>query len=98
MKEQLQNYCDKLNEILSMERDYDTRYIQFYDTIDEMVEKLPETSLYWNRAVYIANGFDFGKVRHNVIQKSEDYICELSDDMDEHPGVVVRFKNMEEEW
>ena len=97
IKEQLQNYCDELNEVLSLDRDFDTRYLTFFDVVNKMSKEIPGSSLYWSRSIYIANRFDDSRSRTDLIQNSHEYICVVSDDIDEHPGVMVEFRKSDGE-
>lgn len=89
MKNNFKSVCKKLNKILSEKKE---------DYVDEINKIMDEDvfakggELYFDRDVYLSYDCDSEKVRSVVREKPEHVQFEPSDDIDEHPGVTVRFK------
>lgn len=49
-------------------------------------------NLYMSRSCYIAHMFSFDECKKNMLDNPHDYIFEVSDDPEEHPGIVINFK------
>lgn len=87
-EKELQNICDCINEKLQSSRSLELK--------EEDIFNQP-CDIYWDRSVYIANKFDSDECRQDVLINPREYVCMLSDDMDEHPGIVFRFKDEEKD-
>lgn len=85
-------YCYRLNGILNESSlSYEDREKQINEIINVLDEKY-NSSLYFDRSVYIAHKFDSNEAKDDLILNPINYTFEISDDMDEHPGVVVKFR------
>lgn len=48
--------------------------------------------LYMSRSCYIAHRFSFDDCKKDLLDRPQDYVFEVSDDPEEHPGIVINFK------
>ena len=91
IEEKLQGYCDRLNECLDT-----CSGIQlsgtFLKTLEEMEKEIKDSGYYWDRTCYIAHLFDFDKCWQDMYKDPHQYECKVSDDIDEHPGIVICFR------
>lgn len=87
-QKKIQEYCDKVNALLENK---DAK--GFVDVINDMIHVLNDTALYWSRSVYIACNCDYEDCWESIKTYPELFKCVISDDMDEHPGLTIRFKD-----
>ena len=92
-KHKIQKYCNKINSLLE---EKDIKGI--VDVINEMEQTIPDSGLYWSRDVFIKCGCDSSKSWDIMEKYPNEFICDISDDMDEHPGIVMKFKNIKEDY
>jgi len=85
--------CEQLNALIPVknEADRDKLNALIADMCNSHSE-YPHYELYWDRDVYIKSGCNEGKIREAVLHG--DFLqFEPNEDFEEHPGVVVRFKD-----
>ena len=92
IERKLQEYCDRLNECLDTCSGLKLSGT-FLNVLDEMESQIPHSGYYWDRTCYIAHQFDFDKCWQDLYHNPKEYVCEVSDDLDEHSGIVIKFKN-----
>lgn len=95
MIEQLNNYVERLNNTLRTSTNLKDGLNQI---IGEMVETIEHSGLYFSRATYLAfmTKEDPGKaIKQDLLARPEEYEFRISDDPEEHPGVVIYFKDDE---
>lgn len=95
-KSYLQRVCDALNKILPCEGDgdIDKRYMEAMDILRRMYDyNLPPYNfgLFFNKRLYEMCGFDHDRAWNMFLFSGITEVV-ISDDMVEHPGVIVRFK------
>lgn len=86
--------CEQLNALIPIksEADRDKLNALIADMCNSRSE-YPHYALYWDREVFIMSGCNVDKIREAVLHG--DFLqFEPNEDFEEHPGVVVRFK----EW
>ena len=89
MKKNYKSVCKKLNKILSERKE------GYIDELNKIIDEevwAEGGELYFDRDVYLSYDCDSEKVRSVVREKPEHVQFEPSEDLDEHPGVTVRFK------
>lgn len=91
MEQKFQNYCDRLNSALQIV-DKESMKNALNAIIAEMYNEFEDSNLYFSRDTYIANKFDGNEIKKDLLNHPADYTFEVSDDLDEHPGVVINFK------
>ena len=100
LKNELQEYyvelCNRLNACIpcKTQKDVDTMSALLQEMVDSP-PKTPKPQLYWNREVWIDCGFDSEKCTL-LLTKTDKLYFEPSDDIEEHPGVVAKYKWMKE--
>lgn len=87
----MQYYCKRLNKLIDEKKE------GFLNKVNKIMCNIYEDGgmLYWDREIYVNCGFDDERAR-NLVRKTDLVMFEPSDDPEEHPGVVVRYKNREE--
>lgn len=93
LKERISKTCDKLNSIIpcKTQQDVNEMTVLLQEVFDLPVKLKPR--LYWNREVWMDCGLDTDKCTMMLI--CTDKLCfEPSDDMQEHPGITVKYKWM----
>ena len=89
--------CKKLNKLLPVKSPDDVNkinawiykeYLEYHKKHDEY----PKWDLYFDRELFINCGCDNDKVRSFSLHSGETMFYP-SDDPDEHPGIVVRYKD-----
>ena len=86
-QEETQEYCDRLNTLITKKKD------GFIDEVNEIVNEIYQLGgeMYWDRQIYIDSDFD-DETMHDLVVSSDKVNFVPSDDMEEHPGIVVRYK------
>lgn len=92
IEELLQSYCDRLNDGMKTCTPPQVRDL-FQNVLDEMTDNIEHSGYYWDRTCYIANGFDFDKCWFDLFKDKDQYVVKISDDLSEHPGLVIHFKD-----
>lgn len=92
-KQKIKKYCNNINILLEKG---DVNGV--ITLINEMEQTIPNTDLYWSRDVFIRCGCDSTRSWEFVKQYPDEFICCISDDYDEHAGIVMKFKNIEEKY
>lgn len=92
VKELLQSYCDELNTCLEKCESRMELSTSFINTFQEMNETV-HGDYYWDRTCYIASIFDTNKCWEDLYNNPQEYECVVSDDLSEHPGIVIGFKH-----
>lgn len=83
----MESLCKKLNTLIQNKKD------GFINEVNTLIEELYDNgcAMYWDRKIFIDCNFNEKKMRDLV--KSSDLVqFEPSDDPEEHPGVVIRYK------
>ncbi len=93
MRQKLTEYCNKVNSSLN---NGDIKSV--VKVINDMENTLSDSALYWNRTVFIKCGCDSEKCWDVMEKYPNEFICVISDDLDEHPGLTIKFKNIEETY
>jgi len=88
---QMKELCEKLNTLIPIKGDEDRDKINAL--IAEATTAVPHFNLYWDRDLYINCGYDDKKLRHTTLHSGKVRF-EPSEDYDEHPGLVVRYKQV----
>lgn len=91
IEEQLNNYVERLNNALRTSTNLKADLNQI---IVEMVETIKYSGLYFSKAPYIAfmTKEDPSKeIKRDLLNRPEEYEFRISDDHEEHPGVVNLF-------
>lgn len=81
--------CDRLNEVISEKKE------GFLDVVNLIMNQIYQEGyeMFWDREIFIdCNGED--KKMRDLVRYSDKVMFESSDDPDEHPGVVVRYKRL----
>lgn len=90
----LKNYCNTLNNNLSDKNATQKLIVKAFTDVENAMKKMIEHSgIYFNRSVFIANKFSFDECWNDLFKRPVDYTCEPSNDVDEHPGIVIMFKD-----
>lgn len=88
MKRKLNKICKELNQHLPVKSQEDI------DSLNSILTKahgeIPEFRMYWDRDIYINCGCEDEKMR-DLVRKTDKVHFEVSDDIEEHPGVVVKY-------
>lgn len=91
LKNNLQSYCDQINSVLKKGNE---------DEIKEVINKVvwdmsqvEDSNLYFSRAVFIANNCNVENAKKDLLRNPEDYIFAVSDDLEEHPGITIHFRD-----
>lgn len=85
--------CEQLNSLIPIKNEEDR------DKLNALIADMcnsrsgyPHYCLYWDREVFIKSGCNEDKIREAVLYG--DFLqFEPNEDFEEHPGVVVRFKD-----
>lgn len=85
----MQELCDKLNSHLPCKSQEDVDTIS--NMLKEHFDKHPKHKIYWSRKVFIDSGFD-DEMCFKMLIKRVDMHFVPSEDKEEHPGIVVRYK------
>ena len=93
MEKQLQKYANRINNALE-NKDPQIRSI-FKEVVDEMRSTIKGSNLYYSRDVFIDIGGTFENAQKDILFRSDDYIFEVSDDIEEHPGIIMKYKRNE---
>lgn len=66
----------------------------FKKNANHIVEQVIDAggNLYMSRSCYIAHRFSFDDCKKDLLDHPYDYVFEVSDDPEEHPGIVINFK------
>lgn len=95
-KKYFSDLCEKLNALIPCKNQKDidkmTRLLQ--DMVDFPSQVKPQ--IYWDREVWMDSGFN-DEVCMNMLIKTDKLYFEPSDDVNEHPGVWVKYKWMKEQ-
>lgn len=89
MKKNYKSVCKKLNKILSERKE------GYIDELNKIIDEevwAEGGELYFDRDVYLSYDCDSEKVRSVVREKPEQVQFEPSEDLDEHPGITLRYK------
>lgn len=88
-----QSVCDLLNALIpcKTQEDIDRMSSLLSDYFALPVQPVPK--IYWSREIWIDCGFDDEKCI-NLLLFTDKLYFEPTDDMDEHPGVCVKYKWM----
>lgn len=96
LTKQLQEYCDRINSVLTPDNGDKIKKI-VNEVTSEMFKKVEHSSLYFSRSVYIANLCESEKIKQDLLQHPRDYILKVSDDLEEHPGITIHFRDNEKD-
>lgn len=77
-KQELLNLCNQINDNLD-----NTDKTAWESLFQQQVD------IYWHRDIFLENACDASACLKNLIANPLNYRCELSDDFDEHPGIVI---------
>lgn len=79
--------CNKLNKLISEKKE------GFIDEVNKIIYELYQKGgeMYWDREVWIDNNFDDKKCK-DLVRYTDKVMFFPSDDEEEHPGVVIRYK------
>ncbi len=88
--------CEKLNTLIPCknQEDIDKMMKLLQDMVDFPSQVNPQ--IYWDREVWIDSGFN-DEICMNMLIKTDKLYFEPSDDVNEHPGVWVKYKWMKEQ-
>ena len=83
----MQEYCDRLNCLI------DKKEEGFIDEVNEIIKEIYNLGgeMYWDRQIYIDCNFD-DETMHDLVVSSDKVKFVPSDDEEEHPGIVIRYK------
>ena len=83
----MKRLCKKLNKIIAEKKE------GFIDELNKLIADLYEQGgeMYWDRDIFINCNGDDERMR-DLVRKTNLVQFEPSDDPDEHPGVVIRYK------
>ena len=87
IKAKLQEYCDKLNMYIPPQTKNEMDII--IDILNELSNDIKGGNIYWSREIYIDANFDDDKSFEIMITKPCHF--EVSDDIEEHPGIVLKY-------
>ena len=93
MIEQLNNYVKRLNNALRTSTNLKN---DLNNITGEMFDKIEHSAIYFSKTVYIAfmSQLNAGKaIKQDLLVRPEEYEFHISDDPEEHPGVVIYFKD-----
>ena len=91
----LNNYVGRLNKALETLKD-NNLMDELNNITSEMFKNIEHSGLYFSRSTYIAfmTRPDTGKaIKQDLLKRPEQYEFQVNDDIEEHPGVVICFKN-----
>ena len=94
-KEKLQEYveyaCARLNALIPCGSQADVDEMNAILAALFSLDTSPKSQMYWDRDVWIDSGFNDDTCVNALVYT--DKLCFVpSDDMDEHPGVIVRYR------
>lgn len=94
-KKYFSDLCEKLNVLIpcNNQKDIDEMTKLLQDMVDFPSQVRPQ--IYWDREVWMDSGFN-EEVCMNMLIKTDKLYFEPSDDVNEHPGVWVKYKWMKE--
>ena len=95
-KKYFSDLCEKLNALIPCknQKDIDEMTKLLQDMVDFPSQVKPQ--IYWDREVWMDSGFN-EEVCMNMLIKTDKLYFEPSDDVNEHPGVWVKYKWMKEQ-
>jgi hypothetical protein len=82
--------CRELNKMIPIKGNEDKDKINA--TIYEVIKKVPDFGLYWDRELYINCGCNDDKVRQYTLHSGKVHF-EPSEDPIEHPGITIRYND-----
>lgn len=85
----IEKLCETLNRHIPIKHEGDRDIIN--DLINNMMRKVEHSNLYWDRAVFIFYSGHYEEMREMVLHSGQAEFVP-SDDPEEHPGIVVRFR------
>lgn len=95
-KKYFSDLCEKLNTLIPCknQKDIDEMTNLLQDMVDFPSQVKPQ--IYWDREVWMDSGFN-DEICMNMLIKTDKLYFEPSDDVNEHPGVWVKYKWMKEQ-
>ena len=96
MIETLNNYVERLNNALRTSTNLKDDLNQIIAEMESIVEY---SGLYFSKEVYVAfmgREYVSQAIKQDLLVRPEEYEFQISDDPEEHPGVVIYFKSEEE--
>jgi hypothetical protein len=95
-KKYFSDLCEKLNTLIPCknQKDIDEMTNLLQDMVDFPSQVKPQ--IYWDREVWMDSGFN-DEICMNMLIKTDKLYFEPSDDINEHPGVWVKYKWMKEQ-
>lgn len=87
----LQELCQEANTALNLPIQKE-REAAFNYTIQRMFINIRYSALYFSRDVFLHWNYKEDDIKRDVMGNPEKYIIEVSDDLQEHPGLVIHFK------
>lgn len=80
--------CNKLNKLIFEKEE------GFIDEVNKIIYDLYQKggAMYWNREVWIDNNCDDERCK-DLVRNTDKVMFVPSDDEEEHPGVVIIYKN-----
>ena len=88
MKRQLNKICKELNQHLPVKLQEDIDSLN--SILAKAHEEIPRFEMYWDRDIYINCVWEDEKMR-DLVRKTDKVHFEVTDDLEEHPGVVVKY-------
>ena len=88
LKNKLGEYCERLNQCLPVKSQNDIDSLN--NILTEAVENIPGYNLFWHRDIFLDCNGDNEKMR-NLVAKTDKVHFEVSDDIEEHIGVIVKY-------
>jgi len=88
----LQSYCDRLNKCLPCKTQEDVDNL--YAIMNECINSIEGSMLYWSREIYIDSGFDFEKCGEILVYRECMFVP--VNDIEEHIGIKVIYKYEQE--
>ena len=89
IRNQLNKVCKDLNSHLPVKSKEDIDALN--DITNKAFTEIENFNLYFDRDVFIDCGCDGEKVK-DLVRKTDKVYFGVSDDIDEHPGAVIRYK------
>lgn len=89
MKRELNKICKELNAILPVRCQEDINKLN--DIITGAFDKYSWFDLYYDRDIFIDCNGDHDKMAQ-LVTKTDDVRFYVNDDLEEHPGIVVKYK------
>ena len=87
----LKELCEEANTALKNpiqdEREKDFNYL-----IQKMYLNIKHSELYFSRDVYLHWNCKEEDIKNDIMKNPEKFIIEVSDDIQEHPGLVIHFR------